>query len=286
MLRRITALLALPFIFLLCTSFIAADNRSKVLISTEFGDIKIVLFDETPKHRDNFLKLVKNGTIDSTLFHRVIKSFMIQGGDPDSKNAKKGAILGNGEVGYTIPAEIHPNLYHKRGALAAARQSDDVNPNKESSGCQFYIVEGSVWTDSSLDALVQQRWYQPIKQKIFDTYINKPENAATKSAFVRAQIRAQQLRNHDSLNYWVGVVNPIIEAEFEKTPHRILTADQRKMYTTFGGTPFLDGSYTVFGEVVSGMDAVDVIASQPKDKNDRPFRDVKMTVKLNTGKAK
>jgi peptidylprolyl isomerase len=280
MLRRITALLALPIIVVIFTSFIGADSRSKVLISTEFGDIKIVLFDETPKHRDNFLKLVKNGTIDSTLFHRVIKSFMIQGGDPDSKKAKKGAVLGNGDVGYTIPAEIHPNLYHKRGALAAARQGDDVNPNKESSGCQFYIVEGTVWTDSTLDQLIQQRWYQPAKQKIFDTYINKPENAGTKAAFVRAQMRNQQLRNPDSLNYWVSVINPIIEAEFEKTPHRTMTADQRKTYTTFGGTPHLDGSYTVFGEVVSGMDAVDVIAAQPKDKNDRPLRDVKMQVKV------
>lgn len=280
MLRRISALLALPVIVVFCTSFIAADNRSKVLIHTDFGDIKIVLYDETPKHRDNFLKIVKNGTIDSTLFHRVIKQFMIQGGDPDSKKAKKGAVLGNGEVGYTLPAEIHPNLYHKRGALAAARLSDDINPNKESSGCQFYIVEGSVWTDSSLDVLIQQRWYQPVKQKIFDTYINKPENAGTKAAFIRAQMRAQQTRNPDSLNYWAGIINPIIEAEFEKTPHRVLTPEQRKMYTSFGGTPHLDGAYTVFGEVVSGMEVVDVIASQPKDRNDRPFKDVRMTVKV------
>lgn len=280
MLRRIIALSALPAIVLVFTSFIAADTRAKVLIHTEFGDIKMVLYDETPKHRDNFLKLIKNGTIDSTLFHRVIKSFMIQGGDPDSKKAKKNDLLGNGDVGYTIPAEIHPNLYHKRGALAAARQGDDVNPNKESSGCQFYIVEGSVWTDSSLDQLVQQRWYQPVKQKIFDTYINKPENAGTKAAFIRAQMRAQQQRNPDSLNYWSGMINPVIEAEFEKTPHRTLTAEQRKMYTTFGGTPHLDGAYTVFGEVVTGMDVVDVIASQPKDRNDRPMRDVRMSVKV------
>lgn len=280
MLRRITTLLALPAVIALFTSFIAADNQSKVLIHTEFGDIKIVLFNETPKHKENFLKLVKNGTLDSTLFHRVIKSFMIQGGDPDSKKAQKGAALGNGDVGYTLPAEIHPNLYHKRGALAAARQGDDVNPNKESSGCQFYIVEGSVWTDSSLDQLVQQRWYQPAKQKIFDAYINKPENANTKAAFIRAQMRAQMQRNPDSLNYWISQINPIIEAEFAKSPHRELTAEQRKTYTTFGGTPFLDGQYTVFGEVVSGMEVVDVIASQPKDKNDRPLRDVRMTVKV------
>ena len=279
MLRRIFPLLALPAIVVFCTSFIAADNRSKVLIHTEFGDIKIVLYDEAPKHRDNFLKLVKNGTLDSTLFHRVIKSFMIQGGDPDSKKAKPGVMLGNGGVGYTLPAEIHPNLFHKRGALAAARQGDDVNPNKESSGSQFYIVEGSVYTDSSLNLLIQQRMDQPVKQKIFDVFINKPENAAIRSGFIRAQQRAQMQRNPDSLNYYSALINPIIEAEFAKTPHRVITPEQRKVYTTFGGTPFLDGGYTVFGEVVDGMEVVDVIASQPKDRNDRPFRDVRMTVK-------
>lgn len=280
MLRRISALLVLPVVIVFCTSFIAADNRSKILIRTDLGDIKVVLYDETPKHRDNFLKLVKNGTLDSTLFHRVIKQFMIQGGDPDSKKATKGAMLGNGDVGYTIPAEIHPNLYHKRGALAAARQGDDVNPNKESSGCQFYIVEGGVWTDSTLDQMIAQRIDGPVKQKIFDGYINKPENMGTKMAFIRAQQRAQMQRNPDSLNYWVGVINPIIEAEFAKTPHRTVTPEQRKVYTTQGGTPQLDGGYTVFGEVVSGMEVVDVIASQPKDKNDRPLRDIKMTIKV------
>jgi len=150
MVRRILPLIALPVIVLLFTSYAAGDKRSKVLIHTDFGDIKIVLYDETPKHRDNFMKLVNNHTLDSTLFHRIIKSFMIQGGDPDSKKAVKGQMLGNGSVGYTIPAEFHPNLFHKRGALAAARTSDDINPNRESSGCQFYIVEGTVYTDSAL----------------------------------------------------------------------------------------------------------------------------------------
>lgn len=280
MARRIMPLLAVTLVIVFCTSFIAADNRSKVLIHTDLGDIKIVLFDETPQHRDNFLKLVKNHTLDSTLFHRVIKQFMIQGGDPDSKNAKKGAMLGNGTVGYTLPAEIHPNLYHKRGALAAARLGDDVNPNHESSGCQFYIVEGSVFTDSSLDVLIRTRMDQPIKQRIFDVFINKPENAGIKTGFIRAQQRAQTTRNPDSLNYYLGIINPIIDAEFEKTPHRVITPEQRKTYTTFGGTPHLDGSYTVFGEVIDGMEVVDVIASQPKDKNDRPLKDVRMTVKV------
>ena len=280
MLRRIIPVLAVPVIILIFTSFIAGDNKSKVLIHTEFGDIKIVLYDETPKHRDNFLKLVKNGTLDSTLFHRVIKQFMIQGGDPDSKRAKPGEILGNGNVGYTLPAEIHPNLYHKRGALAAARLSDDVNPNHESSGCQFYIVEGNVYTDSTLDLLIRTRMEQPVKQKIFDAFINKPENASLKAGFIRAQQRAMIQRNSDSLNYYSAIINPVIDAEYEKTPHRTITPEQRKTYTTFGGTPFLDGNYTVFGEVVDGMEVVDVIAAQPRDKNDRPLRDVRMTCKV------
>lgn len=280
MARRIMPLLAVTAIIIFCTSFIAADTRSKVLIHTDFGDIKIVLYDETPLHRDNFMKLVKNRTLDSTLFHRIIKQFMIQGGDPDSKNAKKGAMLGNGNVGYTLPAEIHPNLYHKRGALAAARLGDDVNPNHESSGCQFYIVEGSVFTDSSLDVLIRTRMEQPIKQKIFDAFINKPENANLKAGFIRAQQRAMTSRNPDSLNYYAAIINPIIDAEFEKTPHRVITLEQRKTYTTYGGTPHLDGAYTVFGEVIDGMEVVDVIASQPRDKNDRPLRDVRMTIKV------
>lgn len=280
MVRRILPLIALPMIVLLFTSYVGADKRSKVLIHTEFGDIKVVLYDETPKHRDNFLKLATNHTLDSTLFHRVIKSFMIQGGDPDSKRAKPKQTLGMGNIGYTIPAEIHPNLFHKRGALAAARMPDEMNPNRESSGSQFYIVEGTVFTDSSLDVMIRQRFETPIKQKIFDGLINKPENAALKAAYIRAQQRAQTTRNADSLNYYSAIVNPMIEAEYAVTPHRVITPEQRKFYTTFGGFPPLDGSYTVFGEVVSGMEVVDVIAAQPRDKNDRPFRDVRMTVKV------
>lgn len=280
MIRRITPLIALPVLVLLLTSYVAVDKRSKVLIHTDFGDIKIVLYDETPKHRDNFLKLVNNHTLDSTLFHRVIKQFMIQGGDPDSKKAKPKTMLGNGDVGYTIPAEFHPNLFHKRGVLAAARTGDDVNPNRESSGCQFYIVEGTVYTDSALDVLVRQRIEGPVKQKIFDGIINKPENANLKAAYIRAQQRAQTTRNGDSLNYYAAIINPLIEAEYAITPHRTITPEQRKVYTTQGGTPQLDGAYTVFGEVIDGMEVVDVIGSQPKDKNDRPLTDVRITVKV------
>ncbi len=272
----------LPFLLIavpLLTSYIAADNRSKVLIHTDLGDIKIVLYDETPKHRDNFLKLVKNGQLDSTLFHRVIAQFMIQGGDVDSKKAKPGTMLGNGELGYTIPAEINPSLYHKRGALAAARQGDDVNPNKESSSCQFYVVQGRTYTDSMLTGL-QSSMDQQLKQKLFNQIITDPANADLRAGFIRAQARYQATMNQDSLNYYSALVNPKIEAEFEKTPHRTFTAEQRKTYSTIGGTPFLDGGYTVFGEVVSGLETVDKIAAQQVDRNARPVVDIRMTIKV------
>jgi cyclophilin family peptidyl-prolyl cis-trans isomerase len=268
-------LASLPFL----TSYTGADNRSKVLIHTDLGDIKIVLYDETPKHRDNFLKLVKNGTLDSTLFHRVIAQFMIQGGDVDSKHAKPGAMLGNGELGYTIPAEFNPSLYHKRGALAAARQGDEVNPNKESSSCQFYIVQGRTYTDSMLTGL-QTSMDQQVKQKLFGKIISDPQNAGLRESFVRAQTRYQTTGNADSLNYWSAFINPKIDAEFEKTPHRVFTAEQRKAYSTVGGTPFLDGGYTVFGEVISGMETIDKIAAQQVDRNARPLVDIHMTIKI------
>jgi peptidylprolyl isomerase len=279
MLKRIA-----PAIFLLATlpflaSYMIADNRSKVLIHTDFGDIKIVLFDETPKHRDNFLKLVRNGTIDSTLFHRVIAQFMIQGGDIDSKKAKPGAMLGNGEVGYTIPAEIHPHLFHKRGALAGARQSDDVNPTRASSGCQFYIVQGRTFTDTMLTGL-QANMDQQLKQQIFNKIINAPENASLRNSFINAQNRYNQTRNPDSLNHYSTVVNPMIDAEFAKTPHRVLTPEQRAVYRTSGGAPHLDGAYTVFGEVVSGMEVVDQIAAQQVDAMYRPLVDIRATFKI------
>lgn len=267
--------------FLLITSLLAfasfkpnkKDKRTKVLIHTEYGDIKVVLYDETPLHRDNFIKLVKEGTIDGTLFHRVIPEFMIQGGDPDSKKAKPGDPLGNGDVGYTIPAEIMPNLFHKRGALAAARQGDDINPKKESSGCQFYIVQGRVYNDSTLNEALE-RIYMPMKQQIFMEYINDPKNAGIRNAFVRNQ----QRQNGDSLQILSRIVNPKIDSVFKTRPHRIVTEEQRTAYKTIGGTPHLDGGYTVFGEVISGLDVVEKISKEVGDRMNRPTKDIKMTV--------
>ncbi|HEU4717973.1 MAG TPA: peptidylprolyl isomerase [Bacteroidia bacterium] len=259
MVKRILLPALMVVMIALLTSYKSADTRSKVLIHTSFGDIKIVLYDETPKHRDNFLKLVQNHTLDSTLFHRVIPQFMIQGGDVDSKHAKPGQFLGNGTLGYTIPAEF--------------------NPNKESSACQFYIVQGKTYTDSMLN-LTQAGLDQQVKQALFTKMINAPENAGLKSAFIRAQMRYQQTRNADSLNYYSGIINPQIDAEFAKTPHRVITDDQRKVYETIGGTPQLDGGYTVFGEVVSGLNVVDSIANTKRDQYDRPLTDIRMTMKI------
>lgn len=195
------------------------DRKRDVLLQTNYGDIIIRLSDSTPLHRDNFLKLVKSHYYDSVLFHRVIKNFMIQAGDPDSKHAEPGEPLGNGGPNYTIPAEFRQTLFHKKGVIAAARMSDAVNPTKASSGSQFYIVQGKTFTDAGLDSVETYR----LKRKI-------PEN-------------------------------------------------EREVYKTIGGTPHLDQNYTVFGEVVKGLDVVDKIASvQTSHGNDRdrPLQDVRI----------
>jgi len=210
-------LLLLLGICIAFTSFAKKDKgddkyKNKVKIETEYGNIVMALYDNTPQHRDNMIKLVKEGFYDSTLFHRVIPEFMIQGGDPASKHAKAGEPLGNGDVGYRVPAEINSENYHKRGALAAAR---DGNPEKASSGCQFYIVVGKTFTDSELD----------------------------------------MMEKRNGVKY---------------------TPEQREMYKTVGGTPHLDANYTVYGEVLEGMDVVDKIVNQPRNGMDRPDKDMVM----------
>jgi peptidyl-prolyl cis-trans isomerase B (cyclophilin B) len=212
----------LLYVFTISAVFAGGPKNQYVRIKTSYGQCIIRLYNETPKHRDNFIKLVKKGFYNGTLFHRVIQNFMIQGGDPDSKDtskAKPGAELGNGDVGYTIPAEFRDSLFHKRGVLAAAR---DDNPAKASSGCQFYIVEGKRFTDAKMDSL-------------------------------------------------------------EKTPrmngHKI-PAWQREYYKSVGGAPHLDQNYTVYGEVLIGIDMIDRIAAVKTDGNDRPVTNVPMTVEL------
>ncbi len=195
------------------------QKEPMVEISTSYGSIIIKLYNETPQHRDNFLKLAKSGFYNGTLFHRVISDFMIQGGDPDSKNAAPGANLGQGSPGYTVPAEFNDSLFHKKGALAAARMGDQVNPMKASSGSQFYIVQGTTYTEDKLNILSRQ----------------------------------------NGIKY---------------------TDTQKQIYATIGGVPFLDGSYTVFGEVLIGLEVIDKIAAVQKGRGDRPVVDIPMTVKV------
>ena len=247
------------------------EPETKVVLETSLGKIKLKLYNETPKHRDNFIKLVKDHFYDGVLFHRVIQSFMIQSGDPDSKNAKQGAMLGNGEFGSTLPAEFDPKLFHKMGALAAARQGDDVNPKKESSGCQFYIVQGRPFTDSLLN-LQEQRINNYSKQMICNNLLGMPENAKDKERV----LAFQQTRQMDSLLAVIAKYQPAVEAEFAKTTPYKFSDEQRKAYTTLGGAPHLDGSYTVYGEVLEGMDIVDKIAAVQVDGNARPVEDVRI----------
>ncbi|MFW5707259.1 MAG: peptidylprolyl isomerase [Bacteroidota bacterium] len=195
------------------------EERRRVLISTPYGDMTIELFNETPLHRDNFIKLVEEGYYNGTLFHRVIKDFMIQGGDPHSIDAAPGERLGVGGPGYTIPAEIVQGKFHRKGALAAARQGDQVNPRKESSGSQFYIVQGRVVTPEELD-------------------------------------------------------------QFEQRAGKVFTNEQRTVYSTEGGTPHLDDEYTVFGQVVSGLEVIDKIAAVQTDSASRPVEDVRVTMEV------
>ena len=207
-------LLLIPVLFL--AAFKPKEKIHTVLLKTKYGTMRILLYNETPKHRDNFLKLTNEHFYDSLLFHRVIKDFMIQGGDPDSKHAKAGQMLGNGDVGYYVDAEFRPNLFHKKGVIAAAR---DENPTKASSGCQFYIVQGQVFPMEQLNMIEAQNGMH-------------------------------------------------------------FSEKQKQFYSTVGGWPWLDGAYTVYGEVIQGMEVIDKIAAVRTQPGDRPVDDVRMTMRL------
>jgi peptidylprolyl isomerase len=248
-----------------------SEKEHLVLIRTTLGDIKVKLYNQTPLHRDNFLKLAKEKFYDSLLFHRVIKEFMIQGGDPQSKQASSGTMLGEGDAGYTVNAEFNPKLIHKKGVLAAAREGDNVNPEKKSSGCQFYIVQGKVFKNSDLDQL-ELKINGRKKQEFMGKYIMMPEQAA-----LRQKIDSlRKLPTPDELNKLATEIEQKLAPEVEKVCNFKFTEEQRKVYTTVGGTPHLDGSYTVYGEVVEGMSVVDAIAAVATDKNDRPVSDVRI----------
>jgi len=246
-----------------------------VQIVTPYGEIVVTLYDNTPLHHDNFLALAESGYYDGTLFHRVINSFMIQGGDPDSKAAKPGQLLGDGDTTYTVPFEYIPEYIHKRGVLAAARENDDVNPEKASSGSQFYIVQGKKFTEEELDA-VELKVERRTKQYILLNLLRKKTDS-TDYLNLKKYIDKRDTANIRKI---IDLHHDAVEAQYLRTKPFKLNAEQRQVYKTIGGTPHLDGAYTVFGEVVSGMEIVDKIAAMKTDTNDRPVTDIRMTMKV------
>lgn len=244
----------------------ANDNATLVKIETTMGDITVKLYDETPKHKENFIKLVKEGVYDSTLFHRVIKNFMIQAGDPTSKTASATDTLGSGDVGYTIPAEFNPKFFHKRGVLAAARQGDDVNPNKESSGCQFYIVTGRKFSEAQMINMENQ-----MNEARLDTVFQALARKHMKEIY-----KMRKANDMEGLMELQDSLENQARKEVAKEPALKFTPEQIKAYTTVGGAPHLDGSYTVFGEVVDGINVVAEIETAKTNRQDRPTQDIRI----------
>ena len=244
---------------------------SRIQTRTTEGDLIVRLYDETPLHRDNFIKLASEGYFDGTLFHRIIKDFMIQGGDPDSKNAPAGKNLGAGGPDYTIPAEfVYPQLFHKRGALSAARLGDEVNPNRESSGSQFYIVWGKTFKSQELKQLERQMAMQQ-EQTVFNQIAQE----------YKAEIMNLR-RNKDRAGLQTLQEKLVVDSKEKCKEMGIpeFTAEQVETYTKIGGTPYLDNQYTVFGEVESGLDVVEKIQNCETARNDRPKTDISMTVEV------
>jgi cyclophilin family peptidyl-prolyl cis-trans isomerase len=227
-----------------------------------------ILYDETPKHKENFIKLAKEHYFDSLLFHRVIEGFMIQGGDPDSKNSTSGKRLGNGGPGYTIDAEFNPKFFHEKGALSAARMGDQVNPTKASSGSQFYIVQGTKYREADLK-IDGNKMGQGIQQ-----FLQMPENQHLYDTLSKLY----QSGNMDVYQQMITSLVPQIEKATGLKLQKDVPAELLKAYTTVGGAPHLDGGYTVFGKVIKGLDVIDKIATQPKDGLDRPVENIMMIV--------
>lgn len=245
----------------------AQNPETKVLVKTTAGDFTVKLYNDTPAHRDNFIKLVEEKYYDNILFHRVIRDFMVQAGDPESKDAPRFSQLGTGGPGYTIPAEfVYPKYFHKRGALSAARQADQVNPERESSGSQFYVVTGKRYSMNELRDL-EQKMSENEAQSVFDRLCAQNRDSI---------FSLQNANDMDGLmklqNELVAKTEEIMKekGDFEFTP------EQLSAYTSEGGTPFLDNQYTVFGEVIDGMKVIDKIEKVSTDVNNRPVRDVRI----------
>lgn len=241
-------------------------------ISTNLGTMKFRLYNETPKHRDAFIELAKDGYYDGTLFYRVIQNFLIQGGSRSSRGAAPGARIGYGDPDKTVDDEIRPQFFHKKGALCAPRQPDEVNPFKQSDISQFYVVKGKVFTIGELDTM-ELAVNRPILKKIELKYLTPEIREKLKK--LKAEKKVEEFRTIAS------EVKKNIDTEYELAQGKLVfTPEQRKAYTTDGGYPTLDGKYTVFGECISGFDVIDKIAALKTDKNNRPLADVKITVKI------
>ncbi|WP_082063745.1 peptidylprolyl isomerase [Draconibacterium sediminis] len=262
-------LIAFVGIGISCSNAKQSNEQDLVVISTDFGEIKLKLYDDTPEHKKNFLKLIDEGYYDGLLFHRVMENFMIQGGDPDSKDAAPGKRLGGGNPGYTIPAEILPQHFHKKGVLAAARRGGPSNPEKRSSGSQFYIVHGEVFTPGKLDTM--------------EMMLNsRAKNEFMQEKFAEEKPKLDEYRKNndqDGFNIFVAELRAAADSAWAEQPKFSFTDEQREAYTTIGGYPSLDGDYTVFGEVVEGLDVLDKIATVETDQYDRPKTDIKMEIK-------
>ena len=249
-----------------CTEKKETAGTQLYKIETIYGDIIFKLYDETPLHKENFIKLIEQKYFDDVLFHRIINGFMIQGGDPDSRNAKPGELLGNGGPDYTIPAEFIDTIFHKKGVIAAAREGDDVNPEMRSAGSQFYIVQGKVFNDED---------FKKVEDRINATRLN---NLITKNL--------EELKNKafetggiiDNVTM-LPIARANAEEQFKAEGYYTIPEFKKEVYRTIGGTPHLDMAYTVFGEVVEGLDVIDKIAAVETDENDRPKTDIKMRIK-------
>jgi cyclophilin family peptidyl-prolyl cis-trans isomerase len=264
--------ITLLFLFVLALASSCAQKKDYVVtIKTQYGDMIAILYDETPKHKENFIKLAKEHYFDSLLFHRVMSGFMIQGGDPNSKKAKLGEPLGTGGPDYTIPAEFNSKFFHDKGTLSAARIPDDRNPEKASSGSQFYIVQGSVIPEASINDL---RYDQMKLTMGLRQIISKPENKSLldslNALYYAGDMQAYQKK--------IFSLVPRVERETGTKVTKDLSPEKVKAYTTVGGSPHLDGEYTVFGKLIKGLEVIDQIAAQPVDAANRPFADIRMTV--------
>jgi peptidyl-prolyl cis-trans isomerase B (cyclophilin B) len=254
------------FFFLIMSG--CGQNKDQIIrINTKYGEMVAILYDETPKHKENFLKLAKEHYFDSLLFHRVIQGFMIQGGDPNSRHAKPGEPLGNGGPSYTIDAEFNPNFYHEKGALSAARLGDAQNPTKASSGSQFYIVQGTVLQEAELRL-------DPVKMNTaLQQYFQNPNNKGAYDS-VLTYYQNQDMRGYQD---YLLKIKPRVEKETGIIAEKEVSPEKLKAYTTIGGAPHLDGGYTVFGKGIKGLEVIDQIAAQPVS-DERPVEDIRMMV--------